>query len=103
MDQATTLLQPTTISALTYLVIGHVTADLTPTGIRLGGTAAFSGLTAQALGLRTGIITACAPELNTLRIKSCCCLQKLAHNPPPSKIFRTARNESNISTTWLNG
>ena len=78
MDQATTLLQPTTISALTYLVIGHVTADLTPTGIRLGGTAAFSGLTAQALGLRTGIITACAPELNTLRIKSLLLFTKIS-------------------------
>ena len=41
-----------------YLVIGHVTEDLTPTGSRLGGTATFSALTARALGLRAGIVTA---------------------------------------------
>lgn len=46
-----------------YLVIGHLTRDLTPEGPRLGGTAAYSGLTAHALGLRVGVVTACDPEL----------------------------------------
>lgn len=41
-----------------YLVLGHLTEDLTPAGPRLGGTAAFSALTARACGLRPGIITA---------------------------------------------
>ncbi len=41
-----------------YLVIGHVARDLTPNGPRLGGTAAYSALTARALGLRVGIVTA---------------------------------------------
>ncbi len=41
-----------------YLVVGHVTEDRTPTGIRLGGTVSFSALTARALGLRVGIVTA---------------------------------------------
>ena len=41
-----------------YLVIGHVTEDITPAGPRLGGTATFSSLTARALGLRVGIVTA---------------------------------------------
>jgi len=45
-----------------YLVIGHVAHDLTPDGWRLGGTAAYSALTAQALGLKVGIVTACGPE-----------------------------------------
>lgn len=45
-----------------YLVIGHVAHDLTPDGWRLGGTAAYSALTAQALGLRVGIVTAHGPE-----------------------------------------
>ena len=40
-----------------YLVIGHLTEDVTPTGSRLGGTAAFAALTARAFGLRVGIIT----------------------------------------------
>ncbi len=41
-----------------YLVIGHVTEDLVPGGTRLGGTVAYAALTARALGLRVGIITA---------------------------------------------
>lgn len=45
-----------------YLVIGHVAHDLTPQGSRLGGTAAYSALTAKALGLRVGVLTAAGPE-----------------------------------------
>lgn len=50
------------IEPVDYLVIGHVAHDLTPEGPRLGGTAAYSALTAQALGLRVGIVTASGPE-----------------------------------------
>lgn len=45
-----------------YLVIGHAAQDLTPSGARLGGTVAFSALTARALGLRVGIVTSVANE-----------------------------------------
>ena len=45
-----------------YLVIGHAAHDLTPSGARLGGTAAFSALTARALGLRVGIVTSAGAE-----------------------------------------
>ena len=45
-----------------YLAIGHVAHDLTPEGYRLGGTAAYSALTAKALGLRVGIVTAYGAE-----------------------------------------
>jgi len=45
-----------------YLVIGHVAHDLTPEGPRLGGTAAYSALTARALGWKVGIVTASGPE-----------------------------------------
>lgn len=45
-----------------YLVIGHAAHDLTPQGPRLGGTVAYSALTARALGLRVGIVTATGPE-----------------------------------------
>ncbi len=47
-----------------YLVIGHVTKDLVADGYVVGGTAAYSALTAQALGLRVGIVTAHEPDLN---------------------------------------
>jgi len=45
-----------------YLAIGHVAHDLTLEGPRLGGTVAYSALTARALGLRVGIITAFGKE-----------------------------------------
>ena len=38
-------------------VIGQITRELTPNGPRLGGTASYAALTAQALGLRVGIVT----------------------------------------------
>jgi len=40
-----------------YLVIGHLTEDVTPAGLHLGGTAAYAALTARAFGLRVGIVT----------------------------------------------
>jgi sugar/nucleoside kinase (ribokinase family) len=50
--------------AIDYLVIGHLAVDLTPAGPTLGGTAAYAGLTAAALGLRVGVLTSAAPELD---------------------------------------
>jgi sugar/nucleoside kinase (ribokinase family) len=43
------------------LLVGHVCQDQTPDGPRLGGTVTFSALTAQALGLKAGIVTS-APD-----------------------------------------
>ncbi|GAB4461006.1 MAG: PfkB family carbohydrate kinase [Anaerolineales bacterium] len=51
------------LETVDYLVIGHVARDLTPQGVRLGGTAAYSALTARALGLRAGIVTAAATDV----------------------------------------
>ena len=51
------------IEPVDYLIIGHVTQDLTPNGPTLGGTASYSALTAKALGLRVGIVTAFAEGL----------------------------------------
>ncbi|MBI4770716.1 MAG: ribokinase [Chloroflexi bacterium] len=44
-----------------YLVIGHITQDLTPAGPTPGGTAAYAALAARALGLRVGIVTSLGP------------------------------------------
>jgi len=41
-----------------YLVVGHITRDITPHGVRLGGTAAYASLVAHRLGLRVGLVTA---------------------------------------------
>ncbi|MGZ6346206.1 MAG: PfkB family carbohydrate kinase [Anaerolineales bacterium] len=47
-----------------YLIIGNVSCDITPDGLRLGGTAAYAGLTSQALGLRVGVVTAWGGEIS---------------------------------------
>jgi hypothetical protein len=47
---------------LDYLVVGHVTADQTPDGPSLGGTATFSSLVATVLGKRVGLLTAASFE-----------------------------------------
>ncbi len=46
-----------------YLVIGHITVDLTPSGPVMGGSAAYAALTARALGLRVGIVTVRGNEI----------------------------------------
>jgi sugar/nucleoside kinase (ribokinase family) len=45
-----------------YLIIGHIAVDITPDGPRLGGTAAYSSLTARALGYHVGIVTSVGAE-----------------------------------------
>ncbi|HEY58869.1 MAG TPA: ribokinase [Anaerolineae bacterium] len=69
-----------------YLVVGHLTKDLTLSGPRLGGTAAYAALTARALGLRVGIVTAWAGDLDA---------SPLAGIPlagPPSEVTTTFEN-----------
>jgi len=51
------------IEPVDYLIIGHITRDLTPDGPHLGGTVTYSALMAQALGLRVGIVTSRGTEL----------------------------------------
>ncbi len=42
---------------LSYLVLGHLTQDITSSGIQMGGTAAYSSLTAHALGHPVRLVT----------------------------------------------
>jgi len=51
------------IEPIDYLIIGHLTQDVTPSGPMLGGTASYASLTARALGLRVGIVTAISADL----------------------------------------
>jgi len=53
------LLQP-----VDYLMIGHVTQDLTPQGPVMGGTASYASITAKAFGLRVGVVTSCRNDLD---------------------------------------
>jgi sugar/nucleoside kinase (ribokinase family) len=73
-----------------YLVIGHVAHDLTPEGPRLGGTAAYSALTAQALGLRVGIVTASGPETSLAPLGN---IPIIAIESPNSTIFENIYTE----------
>jgi hypothetical protein len=57
------MLQLTPLEPVDYLVIGHITRDLTPQGPRLGGTATYATLTAIALGLRVGVVTSWGAEV----------------------------------------
>ena len=72
------------VEPVDYLVIGHVAHDLTPDGWRLGGTAAYSALTAQALGLRVGIVTALGPETSLAQLGD---IPVVALESPNSTIF----------------
>ncbi len=45
-----------------YLVIGHITNDVSETTKNLGGTASYSALTARAMGFRAGIISSYSEE-----------------------------------------
>jgi hypothetical protein len=56
------------LEEIDYLVVGHITQDLTPQGPRMGGTATFSALTAGALGMRVGIVTSWGEELPSDRL-----------------------------------
>ncbi len=60
----------TPLEPVNYLIIGHLTYDLTPSGPRLGGTVSYAGLTAHALGLRVGIVTSWGGELPLGKLKS---------------------------------
>lgn len=54
--------RPRAMADLDYLVIGHVTADQTPDGPSLGGTATYASLIAALLGKRVGLLTAASFE-----------------------------------------
>ncbi len=47
-----------------YVVIGHITKDLTPDGYTIGGTATYAALTARNLGLSVGIVTSFDPSFD---------------------------------------
>ncbi len=55
---------PSRRAPVDYLIVGHLSRDETPGGARLGGTAAFAGLTAAAFGVRVGVVTSAAEELD---------------------------------------
>ena len=53
-----------TVTPVDYLVIGHITVDITPAGPMMGGTAAYAALNARQHGLKVGIYTSFGLELS---------------------------------------
>ncbi len=58
------MLENSLLEPVDYLLIGHVTQDITPQGPVLGGTVSYAALTARALGMRVGVITSCRSDLD---------------------------------------
>ena len=54
-------LQAGAASGPEFVAVGHVARDRTPSGYRLGGTAAYAACTAARLGLRAALVTRAAP------------------------------------------
>ena len=57
------MLENEKLEPIDYLVIGHLSVDLTSNGPRLGGTAVYAALTAKALGMRVGIVSSWGMEI----------------------------------------
>jgi hypothetical protein len=53
-----------TFDPIDYLLIGHITQDISEEGPQLGGTVTYASLTARALGLRVGIVTSWGEEIS---------------------------------------
>lgn len=53
---------PADAAPVDYLLIGHMTADLTPNGRTVGGTVSYAFRTAHAFGLRVGLVTSTVPD-----------------------------------------
>ena len=53
----------TTSTPIDYLIIGHIACDLMAGCLQMGGTAAYAGLTAVALGLQVGVVTSWGAEI----------------------------------------
>lgn len=59
------MLHQATHEDVDYLVIGHLTKDISSSGEALGGSAAYAAKTAAAFGLRVGILTAWGEDIAT--------------------------------------
>src|SRR5688572_13521957 len=81
---------PDLLEPVDYLVIGHVAHDLTPSGPRLGGTVSYSALTARALGLRVGAVTASGPETSLESLKD---IPVISIDSPQSTTFENIYTE----------
>lgn len=52
-----------------YLVLGHVTQDITPQGNQLGGTAAYASLLAFRMGMQVGLVTVAGDDVSLSKLE----------------------------------
>jgi sugar/nucleoside kinase (ribokinase family) len=84
------------LSTIEYLVIGHITKDLIPGGSIPGGTSSYAALTANHIGLRTGIVTAHAGDIDLTWLDG---IQIAAKSSPQTTTFENRyTNEGRIQT-----
>ena len=81
---------PSAVSnSIDYLMLGSITRDLSANGkYSLGGTASYSGLMANVLGLRVGIVSSISTDLNLL--------------PLEKNGILVARQHSDVTTEYQN-
>jgi len=81
---------PSTVSnSIDYLMLGSITRDVSASGkYSLGGTASYSGLMANTLGLRVGIVSSMSADLNLL--------------PLEKNGILVARQHSDVTTEYQN-
>jgi sugar/nucleoside kinase (ribokinase family) len=109
MSTGITVLEP-----INYLVVGHLTQDITPAGLMMGGTVTYSALTAQALGYKVGIVTSARPDIDLSPLKDIPVQVIPADNSTTFKnldtpsgriqyLFHTAKNltASDLPYQWL--
>lgn len=76
------------IEPVDYLLIGHVTQDIIPSGFALGGTVSYAALTARAFGKHVGIVTSCTADLALPELEDIPVMRKqAAHNSTFENIY----------------
>ncbi|MCX6053992.1 MAG: PfkB family carbohydrate kinase [Chloroflexi bacterium] len=68
------------LNPVDYLIIGHITQDLTSHGPVLGGSASYAALTAKAAGMRVGVVTSCRSDLDLGLFNGTAILRKESKN-----------------------
>ncbi len=90
------------IDPIDYLVIGHLTCDVTPTGCQLGGTAAYSALMAKSLGLRPGIVTSTSQNISLDELQGIPVVNHIADKSTTFENTHTAQGRQQIITSVAN-
>ena len=68
-----------------YLIFGHITQDLVGNGTRLGGTAIFSSILAQRLGMEVALVTSFDADLDLNTLDG---IQIINQNGPGTTTFK---------------